>query len=183
MTSTCGTPTSARPASVSTSIGRGPRDRATTGGPSSGPDQHVAGREPRAPAQVGGNAEDSGDQGDVDEGQQLLKARLPRSAVEQHGHAGSPGRFGQREREDQVVAVDEDRVSAVHERRRPVRCVGAPVGRGGPALGRVDRDDRALPAAARHQHSGDGRLIQRTRAINHVDPVRGQVGADQGAQG
>ena len=82
-----------------------------------------------------------------------------------------------------MVAVDEDRIHALHEARRPVRRVRATVGEGGPVLGRVDRDDRALSGAARHQHGGDGGLIQRPGAINHVDAVRGQVGADQGAQG
>ena len=133
-------------------------------------------------SQVGRDLQDSGDQGDVDEGEKPLKARLPRPAVEQHGDASSSGCAGQRDREVKVVTVDEHRVHAVHERRRPVRCVRATVGNGTPVRG-FDRDDRALPGAARHQHGGDGGLIQRTGTINHVDTMRGQVCADQGAQG
>ena len=123
-TSTCGTGTSARPAPVSTSIGSGPRDRATTGGPRERTRaQHVIIRAPSDLVQVGGNAEDLGDHGDVDMCEELLESGLPRPAVEQYGDARGPGRLGQGERQVEVVAIEEDHVNALHERPRPARFV------------------------------------------------------------
>ena len=131
-TSTCGTGTSARTSPASTSIGSGPRDRATTGGPrvATVASTSSPGR-PAPPPQAGRHLKDRRDQGDVDQGEQPLEAWLPRPAVEQHRDASSPGCCGQREGEVQVVAVDEDHIHAMHEERRaPSRRVRATVGKG-----------------------------------------------------